>query len=121
MQITEILSKLETRDALVSSTSIGTIKSAFPDHKMLVVRKSKNGAERASILLEKDGQVWTVVCSKALTPLVRENKVREEHLAQFPLVYNEERNALFLGLPANGWVEVKEIEVVDFDMSDIIL
>lgn len=120
MQITEILSKLETRDALASSTSLGTIKTAFPDHKMLVVRKSKNGAARAAILLEKDGKVTTVVVSEEMTPLVRQGKVKEEHLAQFPLVYNEKRNTLFLGKPATGWVEVKEIEVVDFDLSDII-
>jgi hypothetical protein len=114
MTTNEILAKLETRDANQGTESLGTIKQLFADHEMFVVRKSKNNAKRAAVLLKKDGKVHTVVCSEEMTPLVRSGQITKENLAGFPVIYNEERNALFVGLPAEGWVSVKTITVRDF-------
>jgi hypothetical protein len=118
MQITEILSKIETREEMGSSESIGTIHSLFLDHDVIVVKKSRTGATRASILVKKDGQVKNIICSEAISPAIRDGRITREHLVGFPLFYNEEQNQLYVGAPSAGWVAVRDIEVEDFDMSD---
>jgi len=115
MNVQEILNGILWKDATApSGNRMGNLKDVFPDAKVLIVRKSRNNAKRASIMVEQNGKVTNVICSEDLTPLVRDGRVTEEHLAGFPIIYNDKQNSLYIGFPSQGWIEVKSIKVAEY-------
>jgi len=110
----QILSQIVWKDEKPQGTGLGTLKQAFPDGEVLVVKKSKTGAVRATVLVRTAKGVMNIICSEQLTPLVRDGRVTEEHLAGFPLVYNEKQNSIYIGFPSTGWVEVRKITPKEF-------
>ena len=115
MKVQEILNGLLWKDATApSGNRMGNLKDVFPDAKVLIVKKSKNNAKRATIMVEQNGKVTNVICSEDLTPLVRDGRVTEEHLAGFPIIYNDKQNSLYIGFPSQGWIEVKGITVAEY-------
>jgi hypothetical protein len=114
MTAEQILQNIVWREDKPQGSGLGTLKEVFPTSEILIVKNSKTGAKRATILVKKDGKVYNVICSEQLTPLVREGKVTAEHLAGFPLVYNDKQNSIYIGFPSTGWTEVKSITVKEF-------
>lgn len=116
----QILKKLEWRDELTqNNASVGTMKEIFADFEMLPIKHSKKGAKRASFLFKDkvSKKVTNVICSEALTPLYRNGKIKEEQILGFPVIWNEERKALFVGLPSAGWINVETITVQDYQVN----
>jgi hypothetical protein len=90
--------------------SIGTFKELFSAYEALLLRKSKTGAERATILMtnpEDRTKTFNVICSLDITPRVRSGEITLEHIAQFPVFHGEK--GFFVGIPNEGWVAVKKI------------
>jgi hypothetical protein len=92
------------------NASIGTFKEVFSQFEALLLCKSKNGAERATILMTDPAdrtKTFNVVCSIEITPRVRSREITLEHIAQFPVFHGEK--GFFVGIPNEGWVAVKKI------------
>ena len=90
--------------------SIGTFKDLFGQFEALLLRKSKTGAERATILMTDPAdrtKTFNVICSIEITPRVRSGEITLEHIAQFPVFHGEK--GFFVGIPSEGWVAVKKI------------
>ena len=89
MLVEELLKSIVWRESTTeSSASVGTFKECFSNYSALLLRKSKNNAKRASVLMQdpKDSKKsFIVVCSEALTPLVREEKLGMAEIAGFPI------------------------------------
>lgn len=116
----QVLQKLVWRDEQTqNSASVGTMKEIFEGFEMLPVKKSKNGAKRATFLFKDkvSKKVTNVICSEALTPLFRSGKIKEEQIMGFPVIWNDERKALFVGLPGSGWVDVDTITVQNYEVN----
>lgn len=115
MTAEQILQNIVWReDKPQTGNGLGTLKDAFPNSEILVVKRSRNNALRATIMVRTDKGVTNVICSEQLTPLVRDGRITAEHLAGFPLVYNEKQNAIYIGFPSTGWIEVKTITAKEF-------
>lgn len=97
-----------------TGNGLGTLKEVFPTAEILLVKNSKTGAKRATIMVKKDGKVTNLICSEALTPLVRDGRITAEHLAGFPIIFNDKQNSLYIGFPSTGWTEVRTITVKEF-------
>lgn len=110
----QILSQIVWREEKPQGTGLGNLKDVFPDAELLVVKKSRNNAVRATIMVRKDNKVTNVICSEDMTPLVRDGRLTIEHLAGFPLVFNEKQNSIYIGFPSQGWVETRKITVKEF-------
>jgi|GWRWMinimDraft_13_1066021.scaffolds.fasta_scaffold01419_7 hypothetical protein len=116
----QVLQKLVWRDEQTqNSASVGTMKEIFADFEFLPVKNSKKGAKRATFLFKDkvSKKVTNVICSEALTPLYRSGKIKEEQIMGFPVIWNEERKALFVGLPSTGWVGVETITVQNYEVN----
>ena len=111
----QILSQIVWReDKPQTGTGLGTLKQVFPDAEILVVKKSRTGAKRATLMVRTAKGVTNVICSEDMTPLVRDGRVTLEHMAGFPLVWNDKQNSMYIGFPSTGWVEVKKITPKEF-------
>jgi hypothetical protein len=110
----QILSQIVWREDKPQGTGLGTLKQVFSDAEILVVKKSKTGAKRATLMVRTAKGVTNVICSEPLTPLVRDGRVTEEHLAGFPLIWNDQQNSMYITFPSTGWVEVKKITPKEF-------
>jgi hypothetical protein len=93
--------------------SVGTFKEMFSEFKALPVPTSKNGATRATIMLENPAtkKVFALVMSVRLTHLFREGKLGMEEIAGFPIFKHKTHSGIYVGLPAMGWIEVKSLIV----------
>jgi len=90
--------------------SIGNFKELFGAYEALLLRKSKNGAERATILMTDPAdrtKTFNVICSLDITPRVRSGEITMEHIVNFPVFHGEK--GFFVGIPNEGWVAVKKI------------
>lgn len=114
MTAEQILQNIVWREDKPQGSGLGTLKEVFPTSEILIVKKSKTGAKRATIMVKKDGKIYNVICSEQLTPLVRDGRVTAEHLAGFPLVYNDTQNSIYIGFPSTGWIEVNSITAKEF-------
>ena len=115
MNVQEILNGIVWKDAKEQSgNSLGTLKEVFPTEEILIVKRSKTNALRATVMLKKGDKITNLICSEDLTPLVRAGRVTEEHLAGFPIIHNEKQNSLYIGFPSKGWIEVKSIKVAEY-------
>ena len=114
MTAEQILQNIVWKDEKPQGPSLGTLQTLFPKHEMFVVKKSKNNALRASVLVKKDGKMTTVVCSEDITPLVRDERLTIEHLVALPLVFNEKQNTLYLGRPGSSWKDIDKITPKEF-------
>ena len=126
MNVQEILQKIVWKDdSQQSGNSLGNLNVAFPKAEILLVPHSKNGARRATVMLKDNGKVTNLICSERVTDLMRAGKLTKEHVAGFPVIYNDKQNALYLGLPSDGWIEIKSITVKEYkpqavSMEDVI-
>ena len=112
----ELLSKIQWRESEFNqSTSIGTFKETFSQFNALLLKKSKNGAKRASVLMTDPNdtkKTFTVVCSETMTPLVREGVITLQEIAGFPVFHGDK--GFFVGIPSQGWVPVSKITAKEF-------
>lgn len=100
MTLAELKNKIVWKDAESDrGESIGKTGDAFTNCNILILRTSKNGAKRATVLFEdKDSKkVTNVTCSLALTEYVRNGEIHEGHIKSLPLFYSEDKG-LFIGL-----------------------
>ena len=91
--------------------ALGLFKDLFGAYEALLLRKSKTGAERATVLMTDPvdrTKTFTVVCALDMTPRVRSGEITLEHIAQFP-VFHGKNGGFFVGIPHEGWVAVKKI------------
>ena len=120
-----ILEKLVYREATSQDgINAGTISEVFADFEMLPVKNSKSGARRSTIMFKKDGKVTNVILSAVLTDAFRAGVVEKEHIIGFPMIWNEDKQQLFVGFPAEGWtktatITVKNYVVAPFDHNDV--
>jgi len=121
MTIEEILKGIEWKEATEASSSIGVLNEVYKDHEILLVKNSKTGAKRATIMVKKDNKVSTVIIGEELTTLVRAGLVTLEHLVAFPLLYNDKQNQLYLGRPSEGWKAVADVKVVNYVPKPVAL
>jgi hypothetical protein len=118
----DILSQIAWREEKEQTgSSIGTLQTAFSDCELLLVKTSKKNALRATVMIKKDGKVTNAICSEAMTPLVRQGRITLEHIVNFPLVYNKDKNSIFIGFPSQGWVEAKSITAKEFKATAVNL
>ena len=124
-----ILEKLVYREATSQdSISAGTISEVFADFEMLPVKNSRTGARRSTIMFKKDGKITNVILSETLTDAFRAGIIETAHIVGFPMIYNEDKQQLFVGFPAAGWAPTKSVTVKDYvvapfdhnNVSDII-
>jgi len=113
----QVLAGIEWKAEQEGSSSLGTIQDVFPNAELLIIKNSKTGAKRATIMIKQNGKVTNVVCAENITPLVREGIITEKHLAGFPVMYSEKYNSLFVGAPSGGWQEIKNIVVEAFTQA----
>jgi len=90
------------------------LKEVFPNAEILIVKNSKNNAQRATVMVKQNGKISNLICSLPMTPLVRDGRITKEHLAGFPIMYNEKQNSLYIVFPSQGWVEIKDIKVAEY-------
>lgn len=114
MTKTELLKDIVWKDEAANSTSVGNFKDLFSDYSSLLVKFSKNGAKRSTVMLKKDGKVTPITCSEKLTDLVRGGKLGMSEIAGFPVFKSDRNGGIFIGLPSDGWVEIRTIVVKDF-------
>jgi hypothetical protein len=120
----EILSKLVWKDPETENAgaSVGNCSTIFKDCELLAIKHSKNGAKRATFMFKnKEGKTQTVAMSPRVTELYRADKITEDQILGFPVMYSDKLNSLFIGLPSSGWIEVKAIKVKDFKPSGLSL
>lgn len=121
MTIEEIIKGIEWKDATETGTSIGKISDLYKTEELLLVKKSKNDAPRATIMVKKDNKVSNIIISKELTVLVRAGLVTLEHLIGFPVLYNDKQNQLYVGRPSEGWKFTKDIKETDYVATPVSL
>mgnify|MGYP001390763024 CR=1 FL=1 len=121
MTTEEILKGLEWKDATETSSSIGILNEVYKGHELLLIKNSKTGPKRATIMIKKGDQVTNVIIGKEPTTLVRANIINLEHLVGFPLMYNDKQNQLYLGRPSEGWQAVADITVVNYVATPVTL
>lgn len=114
MTTTELLKDIVWKDEAANSTSVGNFKDLFADYSSLLVKFSKNGANRSTIMLKKDGKVTNITCSEKLTLLIRDGKLGMSEIAGFPVFKSDKNKGIFVGLPSDGWVEIRTIKVKDY-------
>ena len=120
--VEEILSKIEWKDASVTGTSVGTIQTFFPaTAELLLVKNSKTGAKRATIMVKNGEKVTNLIIGEDLTVLVREGLINLDHLVGFPIMYNDKQNQLYIGRPSEGWKEVKSIVKKDYKITAVTM
>lgn len=112
--VEQVLAGITWKDETEGGNSLGTLQEVFPNAELLLIKNSKTGAERATLMIKQNGKVTTVVIGKAITPLVRKGLITENHLAGFPVMHNEKNNGLYIGAPSGGWKEIKNIIVEAF-------
>lgn len=117
MTVQEILQTITYRDdASQGNESIGNFQEIFSQFDALPVKVSKSGARRCTIMLrnKQTGKLTNqnVVMSPTVTDLFRGNKVTMEHIAGFPVFHGDK--GFFVGLPSQGWIEVKTIKVAQW-------
>jgi hypothetical protein len=120
MTTTQFLGNLVYRDAeSQENASVGIFKDLFAkDFNALLVRNSKTGARRATIMLQRKDdatKVTNIVCSAALTDLVRAGKLGIEEIMLFPCFGGEKGN--FVGLPSQGWSELSAITPREYKIA----
>ena len=112
----ELLSKIQWRESeFAQSTSIGTFKETFSQFNALLLKKSKKGAKRATVLMTDPNdtkKTFNVVCSETMTPLVREGVITLQEIAGFPVFHGDK--GFFVGIPSQGWVPVSKITAKEF-------
>ena len=112
--VQEILQEIVWKDDQQSGSSLGVLNEVFPTAEILVVKNSRNNARRATVMLKDNGKVTHLICSEKVTDLLRADKLQKEHLAGFPIIWNETQSQMYLGLPSQGWIEVKTIKVAQW-------
>ena len=117
--VQEILQTIVWKDTQEQGNGLGTLKEVFPNAEILIVKVSRNNAKRATLMLREGNKVTNVICAEKLTPLVRDGRVTKEHLAGFPLVYNEAQNSIYIGFPAEGWTEIRKITVAKWEATAV--
>jgi hypothetical protein len=119
--VEEILAGIQWKDASTTGTSLGTIQDLFPKAELLLVKTSKSGAKRATIMVKDGDKVTNLIIGEELTVLVREGLISLEHLVGFPLMHNDKQNQLYVGRPSQGWQEVKSIVKQDYKITAITM
>ena len=114
MTTEQLLSDVLHRDEASQGTSVGTFQEMFADFQSLLVKESKTGAKRATVMVRKDGKVYAIVCSERLTGLVRAGKLGMSEIAGFPIFKSDKNKGIYVGLPSDGWLEVRSIKVKEF-------
>lgn len=114
MTKTELLKDIKWVEETVNATSVGNFKELFSDYSSLLIKQSKNGATRATIMIKKDGKITNITCSEKLTTLVRANKLGMQEIAGFPVFKSDRNGGIFVGLPSDGWVEIATIVIKDY-------
>ena len=114
MNTQQLLADILWKDEAASGTSVGTFKEMFADFQSLLVRESKKGATRSTVMIRKDGKVTNITCSERLTSLVRAGKLGMSEIAGFPIFKSDKNGGIYIGLPSDGWLEVRSIKVKEF-------
>ncbi len=115
MNVQEILNGILWKEETAQTgNNLGTLKEVFPNAEILIVKNSKNNAQRATVMVKQNGKISNLICSLPMTPLVRDGRITKEHLAGFPIMYNEKQNSLYIVFPSQGWVEIKDIKVAEY-------
>ena len=124
----QLLAGIDWTDAKENqSASVGTFQELFSDFNAILVRKSKNGAKLATVLLQDPttGKTKPVCCSERLTALVRANEaITIEHIMNLPVFKHKEHSGIYVGLKGQNFKKVEEIQAIDlapsatFNMED---
>jgi hypothetical protein len=114
MTTEQLLSDILWKDEAAQGTAVGTFKEVFSEFQSLLIKESKNGAARSTIMIRKDGKVSNITCSERLTNLVRAGKLGMSEIAGFPVFKSDKNKGIYVGLPSDGWLEVRSIKVKEF-------
>ena len=114
MTTQQLLSDILWKDEAASGSSVGTFQELFTDFQSLLVKESKNGAKHSTVMIRKDGKVTNITCSLRLTSLVRAGKLGMSEIAGFPVFKSDKNGGIYIGLPSDGWLEVRSIKVKEF-------
>lgn len=113
---TQLLAGIDWMDAKENkSASVGTFQEIFGQYEAMLIRKSKNGAKLATILVKNEkGETKAVCCSENLTALVRANEsVTIEHIMNLPVFKHKEHSGIYVGLKGQNFKRVDEIDAID--------
>jgi len=108
MTLAELKSKIVWSDQESDrGQSVGKTGDVFTNCNVLIIRQSKNGAARATVLFEDKTtkKVTNITCSLALTSYVRSGDIMEGHIKSLPLFHSDEKG-FFVGLGS---------QFIDFD------
>jgi hypothetical protein len=108
MTLAELKSKIVWKDQESDrGQSVGKTGDVFTNCNVLILRQSKNGAERATVLFEDKAtkRITNITCSLALTSYVRSGEITEGHIKALPLFHSDEKG-FFVGLGS---------QFIDFD------
>ena len=113
MNLAEIKAQVQFVDAEASaSTAVGTVQTIYDDCDIVaVVKNSKNGAKRCTIVLtNQEGKRTNLVMSEALSAEYRADNVSLAQIVLFPVFFKEDTKSFFVGLPTMGKVAVSSIQ-----------
>ena len=114
MNTQQLLSDILWKDEAAQGTAVGTFQELFAEFQSLLIKESKSGAARSTIMIRKDGKVTNITCSERLTGLVRAGKLGMSEIAGFPVFKSDKNKGIYVGLPSDGWIEVRSIKVKEF-------
>ena len=118
MKLEEVKSLIQYTDTETQTTSaVGTVNEVYDDCSIVaVVKDSKNGAQRSTIVLINNttGKRTNLVMSLALTKEFKENRVSLSQIMGFPVFFKEDTKSFFAGLPTMGAIAVKDIAVEEY-------
>lgn len=100
------------------SSAVGTVNELYDDCSIVaVVKDSKNGAQRSTIVLinNNTGKRTNLVMSLALTKEFREDRISLSQIMGLPVFFKEDTKTFFAGLPAMGAIAVKDIAVEKYN------
>lgn len=112
----QLLAGIDWMDATENNNaSIGTFQEIFGQYEAMLIRKSKNGAKLATVLVKNEnGKTKAVCCSENLTALVRSNEsVTLEHIMNLPVFKHATHSGIYVGLKGQNFKRVDEIPAID--------
>lgn len=132
MSVEQFLNSLQYATSDTSNTPpIGTFQDVFKDWnaRMHYTTKKKDDGtlKNVSVMithktaLNDKGQPLTsfIVCSNNLSPLVRENNLKLEHIVSLP-VFRGDNGGSYVGIQAKPMEDVAKVKATIIDLEDTI-
>ena len=121
MTLAELKSKIVWKDQEADrGQSVGKTGDVFTNCNVLILRTSKNGAARATVLFEDKTtkKITNITCSLALTSYVRSGEIMEGHIKALPLFHSDEKG-FFVGL-GNQFIDFDAVQEEAFKVDKTI-